>query len=216
MTICTAKAKSTQQRCKNHATPGRTVCRFHGGKTLRGIASGTWKHGRYSKYLPTRLVERYEEALTDRELLNLTNEISLARTRLTDLLGRVDTHEARIHWKHIESDVDKLIEAVRNKDNDASNVALVSLREAVRAVRSDYAAWAEVMDLSERVRRLVDTESKRRKDMQLMIQVEDATSFFISSATLMREYVPPERLSEFTERLMELLHRSGASDNGGK
>src|SRR4051812_27426822 len=41
-------------------------CRLHGGKTPSGVASPNLVHGRFSKDLPTRLLARFEEALSDR------------------------------------------------------------------------------------------------------------------------------------------------------
>ena len=49
----------------------------------------TFKTGRYSKYLPDRLVERYEEALNDVELMRLDDEIALVDTKLQDVLERL-------------------------------------------------------------------------------------------------------------------------------
>ena len=51
---CTAKSKRSQQRCKNWAMRERAVCRFHGGKSYRGLASPRYVHGYYSKSLLAR------------------------------------------------------------------------------------------------------------------------------------------------------------------
>lgn len=53
---CTAKSKRSKQRCKNAAMRGRHVCRMHGGKSRRGIASDCHYHGYYSKDLYSRIV----------------------------------------------------------------------------------------------------------------------------------------------------------------
>jgi hypothetical protein len=55
---CGARTRSGAP-CKN-ATIGQTGrCRMHGGKSLGGIASPRYKHGRYSKYLIARLAGAY-------------------------------------------------------------------------------------------------------------------------------------------------------------
>jgi len=55
---CTATSKSTGDRCKNWATPGFNVCRFHGS---RGGApkknSNARTHGLFAKYLPDETLE---------------------------------------------------------------------------------------------------------------------------------------------------------------
>ena len=57
-TECAAKTRSGG-RCKNApmGTTGR--CRMHGGKSLAGIASPRWKHGRYSKQPLGRLLGEF-------------------------------------------------------------------------------------------------------------------------------------------------------------
>ena len=212
MAQCTAKAKSTGSRCKNAPVPGRTTCRFHGGLTPRGPASPHWKHGRYSKVMPTGLLALNQELLADRELLDLTDEIGVARTRLASLLGRVGSNEARRHWDNLDKYVTQLITAIRKQDPEAINDAIALLQSAVRSSKSDYAAWGEIMETSERVRRLVDSESRRRKDMQSMIYAEAATNLMVFLGLLGREFVPKNRLHEYTERLMEYMHKYTATD----
>src|SRR5258708_37054514 len=68
MAQCKAKSKRTHERCAANAMIVREECYHHGGKTPRGIASPNFKHGRYSKSLPARMRERYEEALADPHL----------------------------------------------------------------------------------------------------------------------------------------------------
>jgi hypothetical protein len=89
MPRCRATSKQSGERCKRHAAKGLNVCSMHGGKSLRGVDSPRFKTGRHSKYLPDRLVERYEEALNDAELTRLDDEIALVDARLQDVLERL-------------------------------------------------------------------------------------------------------------------------------
>jgi len=56
---CDAKTRAGGL-CQN-APMANGRCRMHGGKSLRGIASPRFKHGRYSKDLVARLAGRYLE-----------------------------------------------------------------------------------------------------------------------------------------------------------
>lgn len=212
---CKAKAKSTGKQCRRNAVTGMRVCYVHGGATPKGIMSPNWKTGRYSKYLPTGLMEKYQEALTDRELLNLSDEIALLRTRQFQLIGRINTNEAKKHWNKIDTNLKMLIEGLQERDNEKSKSAVLDLQESVKAAKTDYAVWGEIMDMAERIRKLSETEGKRRKDMQLMIQAEDATNFVVTIAMLAKEYVPEKDLKKFHDRLMGLVHRSSVIDTAG-
>lgn len=185
---------------------------MHGGKTPGGIASPHWKHGRYSKYMPAGVLDKYEGALADRELLALTDEIALARARLFQLLERVQTYDASDHWKNIAAYVEVLVVGLRKSDPDKINDSMRGIQAIVSGARGDYATWGEIADVAERIRRLSDSESRRRKDMQLMIQADDATNFVVAVATLAREYVPEGLRLEFHDKLMGLMRRSGVND----
>jgi hypothetical protein len=95
---CKAQSKLSGERCKRWVTPGRDVCRFHGGKVPRGPALPQFRHGRYSRFLPSRLAATYQTAAKDPELLSLRRELALVDARLDDLLQRVDTGESGALW----------------------------------------------------------------------------------------------------------------------
>ena len=88
---CTAKSKQSGEQCKRRATPGRNVCAIHGGKTRQGVSSGQFQHGRYSKYLPARLLERYEESRSDPDLLGFRDELALTDARLSQVVELLNT-----------------------------------------------------------------------------------------------------------------------------
>jgi hypothetical protein len=87
MTRCRAHSKQTGLQCRQPVTPGREVCRYHGGHQARGIASVHWRGRGYSKDLPTRLADRWRQAAADPALLELTSEVALVDARLGELLA---------------------------------------------------------------------------------------------------------------------------------
>jgi hypothetical protein len=87
MTRCRAHSKQTGQPCRQPVTPGRLVCRYHGGHQPRGIASVHWRGRGYSKDLPTRLADRWRQAMEDPALLELTSEIALLDARIGEVLA---------------------------------------------------------------------------------------------------------------------------------
>jgi hypothetical protein len=66
---CSAHSKRSGEACHAWAVRGRTTCRMHGGTSRTGMAVNTFKHGRYSRYVPPRLENRYESARHDPTLL---------------------------------------------------------------------------------------------------------------------------------------------------
>lgn len=102
-------------------------CRNHGGASLVGPASPSFKHGRYSVLLKDikGIGEHYTRALADPDLLNLADNIALVDARLTQLLEQVARggrgHSIDRLWPQIEELIEnrrKLVdtEAKRLKD----------------------------------------------------------------------------------------------------
>ena len=89
MNTCKAHSKRTGERCQNRPTIGRDVCRFHGGKTPRGMEAPTFKHGRYVQAFAAA-GPRYAAILADPELLSTRAEIAALTVRLEALIGQAE------------------------------------------------------------------------------------------------------------------------------
>ncbi|MSQ94258.1 MAG: hypothetical protein EXR98_06840 [Gemmataceae bacterium] len=82
---------------------GKKVCFHHGGATPSGIASASFKTGRYSKDLPPPIAGRYQQALENREdLLKLYDEIALLDTRIAELCQNLESGERGTVWEDIQ------------------------------------------------------------------------------------------------------------------
>jgi hypothetical protein len=188
MNVCGANLKKGGQ-CKGKAMQnGR--CRLHGGLTPSGVASPHFQTGRYSKYLPERMLERYQEAQTDAELVELREEISLTDARLADLLKKVDTGESGALWAKVQKHFDKYAE-LRHKTEKfvEAEKEFNTLESYIQAGISDRYAWAEIAAQVEQRRKLVESEGKRLKDMQQSITAEKAMTLIAALAGIVRKHV---------------------------
>lgn len=186
---CDAKSKRTGAPCKARAVKGSNKCYHHGGKSLSGPASPTFKTGRYSKYLPARLAGRYQEAQEDTELLALRDEVSLVDSRLADLLRRVDTHEAGHWWRELRRVHSEYQSAEKKADIPAMRHWLSEWGRIAQFGLTDYAAWNEVYNVLEQRRKLVESERKRLVEMQQMITSERAMLLITALVDVVRQHV---------------------------
>lgn len=205
MAQCTAKSKRTGERCRRQAVPGMTVCASHGGKSLAGPASPRFKTGRYSKYLPERLRERYEAAAEDPELLALREDIALIDSRLADLLKRVDSGEAGSIWKLLQSAWRAYVKAQKGDDPVEAAAAFADVDDLIQKGLMDHAAWSEIAGLLEQRRRLVESERKRLVDMQQMLTAEQAMVFVTAVTDAVRRHVTDRKtLTAIARELVQL------------
>lgn len=85
---CGAKTRSGTP-CKSPPVEGSNRCRMHGGKSLKGTQSPTYKHGLYSKYAGKELQSVLAEldGVSSDELINPDNEIKLMQALILKCKG---------------------------------------------------------------------------------------------------------------------------------
>jgi galactokinase len=153
------------------------------------MASATYKTGKYSKYMPERLLERYHQAEKDKRLLELRDEIALVDARLTDLLIRVDTGEAGALWEQARKAFTEFKLANIKQDLEKQQSALFELSAILEKGQQDYMVWDEVGKVIEQRRKLVESERKRMVEMQQMITAEQAMVLLTNVASIIKESV---------------------------
>jgi hypothetical protein len=171
-TPCGAKTRSGGSCRQPAMANGR--CRMHGGKSLAGVASATFKDGRYSKYMPARLMARYHESEQDTELLNLKAEVSLVDARLADLLSRVDSGEAKTLWEKARKVNQEIQKAVHDENYGRLLMQCSELDYLIGSGLADHEAWYEIQALLDQRRKLVESERKRLVEMQQMVSAASA------------------------------------------
>jgi len=189
MSQCTATSKRSGEQCRDHAMKGRDVCYHHGGKSPRGIASATFKTGGYSIDLPTRLQTRYEHSANDPQLLDLTADLALNRAFMQDALSGLDSGESGRLWKALHATWDDLQAANRAKDGDAAKQALNEIGSLIKHGYGASTARDEAVDLSERRRKLVESEQKRRVAMQDMVTTGQVMLFIAQLQQAVQRHV---------------------------
>lgn len=189
MAQCTAKSKRSGKQCKKDAVVGSNVCHIHGGKSPGGIASGTYKNGRYSKFLPDRLTSRFQTSIDDPNLLELRAEIALTDGRLEDLLKRVDTGESGRLWDLLQDQWTAFREAVQSGDKQAQGQRINEVDKLIRQGVGDYAAWREIHNLIDHRRRLVESERKRLVEAEQYITAQQAMLLVSAMLGIIKENV---------------------------
>lgn len=175
MAKCKAKAKRTGKRCKNNPVDGMEVCRMHGGKSLKGIAHPSFKHGRYSKHLPGGKQALFQELSADQDILSLDENISLIDVRLIELIQSLAEggNPAEL-WKKASRAWDLMWRATMRADENAVAKHRDEIEAMLRDGLGDTTTWEEIDRISITRMRLTDTEMKRREKMKYMILAEDA------------------------------------------
>jgi hypothetical protein len=206
---CGSKTKSGGI-CKRWANAnGR--CKFHGGNLAPpGPTHHSYKHGRYSSYMPDGLKDMVEEALADPNILELTAHVAILDARVRQLVSQANDGAGSKAWMKVR---DKAKDAKDALDQEDYTAALSSIRGVIGLCQSAIAQamlWQDILDVMDEHRKLTESEIKRRKEGALMLTAEQAMLMIHriqeELVSIVRdEDVPREKiLASFGRRLQEL------------
>lgn len=178
--------------CGNRALPGTTVCKKHGGEgalAMTGVGNHQFKHGRYSKKLPKRLLANYEVTQTDAELLAMSDEIRLIDVLIAETLEEIDSGYDEKMWQKMSDHYDKFREALVGGDARGKATATERMRMTIERGLSQSQARSRLRELIQDRRRIVESEQKRLIAMRTMISSEDAIKMMIQISGIIKSRV---------------------------
>jgi len=177
------------RHCRRKVTREGERCRYHGGASLKGAAAPAFRTGRYSKYLPTHLLDRYNTAQADTELLSLREEVALLDTRLTSLVEGLSTGESVGTWEVLGATHEQLMAARRSGDAAAMARALIRIGELIERGQNEGEQWNVIVTLLDQRRKLVESERKRLVELQQVITAERAMALITAIVHVVSRHV---------------------------
>jgi len=175
---------------------GRERCYHHGGASLSGPSHPNFDTGKWSKHLPTRMKDAYENSRSDPDLLSHIEDISLTDSRVEDVLKRVDSGESGALVKQLKIAFKEFKRARAKRDAEKMAEYLELVDELITKSHSDYLAWEEVGKLLERRRKLVESERKRRLEAGLTLSLEASLALIGTVEKLIMENVTDVAVKE--------------------
>lgn len=186
---------------------------MHGGKTPGGLASPNIKHGKQSKYfrVPGPLIEGYEAMVNDPELLNLSEDAALLSSRVNQLLGRLESGEAKERWRLVKEAWRNFRTAQKMQDQITMADMVKNLDFLLSGDPHDYLVWDDIIKTMKEYRATAAQEQKRRLEMNALISVEEALAFAGQILNIVKHNVsdPKELQSIRQEAQLALTMRPG-------
>ena len=172
--ICIAMSKTTGIRCKAPAVASSPdqKCRMHGGVALVGAQVNNFRTGRHSKYLPADLDKIYTEALANPDLLEMADHIALLEARIQDVLKRASGGEPIPRWVDVRHAFDDLATVVLAGEQNLISAQLDRMYKLLEGGEKWDTTWEQVTGTMEQLRKMTDTEVKRKKELNQMVAVE--------------------------------------------
>lgn len=189
--------KSNGERCKRNAPPGSRFCHKHNPGVATTFKPGplhpNWKHGRYSKHLPARLQETYNQHFNDPEYLAQQAEIAILSTRLSELFTQIETGESGALWKALQHAVEefKKFNALRKKAE--AELWLNEIINLIERGNAEQLVWDEIRGTILDRNRIVSSERKRLIEAEAYFTAEQGMAMLMKIADAVKRNVPDEK-----------------------
>lgn len=162
----------------NAIAMGNGKCYYHGGKTPNQLASasaGTSPNnsGKYTHYLDRSLQGRYQQSLSDPELLALRDEVALIELRIAEVSARLKSAGSSEVWSNLVQTVNRLESALSAGNADKIGELI---RETISLVRSGNAIesnWADLFAAISRKGTISELQHAREQKLHQTMSVAD-------------------------------------------
>jgi len=196
---CLEWSGRTGKQCGSLPTKGKEKCRHHRGNSASGVDHYKYKHGRYTKAVSSNptIAKAYEEALKQQGILNLSPNIAMTDARLT-LLYQDDIYltdelidlanNLLIIWQELKEFIPRsnpsTVERIIQFDT--------TIKHFTNALQAKNAFDKREDQLTERRRKLTETETKRQTTQAEVVLKAEAIGIFAIMGNLFREIVMNE------------------------
>lgn len=197
------------EQCRRAAMRDHDYCHSHRDGTghrpvahaKRGANNPLFRHGRYSKYIPERLIERFNDNMQDKRILELARDIALVDTRVDELLDALEAHDgerdsystwfvdedgnerdATDHpernvmsqkgWAIIRAAWLRYEAALEGGVQKRIKDSRFELRSLIMEGREEFNVWNDIAQLLELRRKMAETEHKRQQALQQYVAVD--------------------------------------------
>lgn len=206
---CTAMSKRTREQCKGPAIAGDPSgkCYFHGGGNKPvGADNANFSTGRHSKYLPSDLDRLYLDALHNPQLIEMGDHIALLEARMQQVLALAVAGEPAPKWADVAETFGRMETALLSGNVKEVIPALESLHRVLENGMKWDTTWNQVIGIMEQLRKMTDTEVKRRKELNQFVPVERVVALMAALGTAVKRHVTdPEQIAA-VYRELAILH----------
>lgn len=141
------------------------------------MASPNYRHGKYSRDLPSRYAADYQAALSDPDIHALSHEIGIIEARYRALLRRSETSDLGHAWLMLQTVWDAYRDATEPEEVLKARHAVEKI---IRRGAQDYLLWQSLQETTKLLSTLRYQEHKRVLDLRTVMteqQMEQALRF---------------------------------------
>jgi hypothetical protein len=140
------------------------------------------------------IAARYQEALEDEKLLEVSDEIAVLEARAAQLLEQIDEETITGKtWKSVQKKYFQMRDAVRNNDQKTFTNKLNELGALIRRGSTETEKWESTIEVLDRKRIFQESQRKREIEMSQMMTAEEAFALVDTVMISIRKHVQDQR-----------------------
>jgi hypothetical protein len=187
--VCSSMRSNSDRICESIFTLENGRCKFHGGQSLAGVAHPRYKDGRKSRKLPARLVERYEEAMADEKLQDMTVDLAVIESRLDDIAGQMDEGGGGLIFKEATEAFKSFQQASADGDTQMMRESLRKLDQTLKKGKTETYLWNEYHKLQDQKRKIILSQAKHMQLTNQMVPVKEVNLLVAALLSAVKENV---------------------------
>lgn len=177
---CNAWIKRRGVYCWRQKVTDRDRCQRHGGNARRGHEHHAFAGRGYAKDIPKRMMDRWESALSDPELISLHAEIALTDGRIGDLFRKMRENETEEAVDAAKRAIDAARTALEADKPEDAKGHLERCSQVFEVLLGEQSTWLEIYELLDLRRRLMNTELKRVQMLEGNMTQAQAHAMFMT------------------------------------
>ena len=195
-----------KQYCEAYPIKGRTRCRCHGGRSLRGVEHPRFKKGLHVKNVfPDQFYGKtFDEVFNDAKLKQTLQDIATLEVRIVELRQSLESGVGSGLVKKLHESYHALVSAV-----ESGGEVKQTLRQHgayLDSLQHNASTWEELGKWIERKDRLISAEHKRFMDTHQTVSLEQLLLLARQFVTILHEEIPDRTVAtRINERIRGLL-----------
>lgn len=169
------------RHCPNPVSSIGDACRVHGRSGAvanAGVNSSTWKHGKYSKYVPANFLEFFEESLSDPELLNFAKHLAVLDARIKQLFSQMEEGDNSLRWEEAIASIAKIKSHAKSGDTKAMAQAMLEHETILKRGNQVWRTWDNMIKTMDAFGRANEREQKRLERLGMMMTRDEVYALF--------------------------------------
>lgn len=187
ITPCGAKTRSGLPCKLPPMANGR--CKYHGGKSLAGVASPLFVDGRHSKYMPKRLLDKYSKAMNDPRVTKYEDDFALVETLIADRLEQIDTGETAKLWQESGKSATLALKLLHEKKYFEARIEVENIHNMTAKAARMYEAIESLISLFEQKRKLRDSYQRYLVQAGQVMTMEQTMALIAALTDTVRKHV---------------------------